>query len=114
MKKEIVLIIIGAMIVVLLNSCSSTESSNTTTSTPPVTTASAESAQIEEFGFAIVSSKYIGETGIRQHIVYDVETNVMYSVLFVSTDGYEERGAGLTVTPLYDADGTLRLYDPGE
>ena len=41
---------------------------------------------------------------IYQYIFYDPETMVMYS--------YLEDGDGAAITPLYNADGTLRIYTP--
>ena len=45
---------------------------------------------------------------LYQCVMYDPETKVMYTLIY-----YNSRG-GITLSPLYNADGTLRLYNPNE
>ena len=54
--------------------------------------------------FILIEKGSIKNTDVYQYILYDPDTMVMYSYL----DGYSGGGP----TPLYNADGSPRLYSP--
>ena len=62
-----------------------------------------KAAAVVQDGFVIISD-YIAENSLRQCIMYDPETYVMY--LYVS------RGSNGGISVMYNADGTPKLYTP--
>jgi len=60
--------------------------------------------------FVIINYKQIF-SNTTQYIMYDPETMVMYSVLYSSIQ-FNGPGVGISHSPMYNADGTLRIYNP--
>lgn len=58
-------------------------------------------AVLDDGLFVTVGYQYT-DKGIGQHIVYDKNTGVMYLIC--------ETNKGVDVTPMYNADGTLQIY----
>lgn len=84
MKKQILSVALAVVMAVCLVGCGDTENVNDDTSM-----------------FALI------ETTCDWQIVYHKETKVMYAV----SDGDYNRGI---FTPLYNADGTLQIYEESE
>ena len=110
MKKLFSLSIMLILFATILSGCSTTDTSVIVESDN-----SAKVADIETFGnlMIIEKSQHYKPDGLGnntfnlyQLIGYDCDTKVMYTITLL--DGYE--GSGVAVTPLYNADGTLRTY----
>ena len=67
-----------------------------------------EEKYVETIGNFIVISKEFAGTA-DSYLVYDADTYVMYSIIFNDVSQVE---SGITITPLYNADGSLRVYNP--
>lgn len=113
--KVIRLITILTVCMFLLSSCTSTSiSSSTNTSqdnfsqnsiTTPTPTV--EPPTVSTFKVINYAHPF---SWVTQYILYDPETMVMYTAFY--DNGVNE--VGLAITPMYNADGTLRLYNPNE
>lgn len=66
-----------------------------------------EEKYVETIGNFIVISKDT-EGSPDCYLVYDEDTYVMYSIIFNFITRVE---SGITITPLYNADGSLRIYN---
>ena len=93
-KRKILAIIIVLIMCLALSACTCEEN---TTEEPkkPV-----PAAFIEITAYRLETTYEM----IYQYIFYDPETMVMYS--------YIEQSDGAAITPMYNADGTLRIYTP--
>lgn len=94
-KRILTIIIVFAMCFALVSCASATA----TTSTKP----EEQQLPVPE-SFILINSNSIAG-GIRQYIMYDPETLVMYSLFYISDNG-------CSVTVMYNVDGTLKLYTP--
>ena len=61
-------------------------------------------------GFVVINIIEDVFYGTDQYILYDPETYVMYSAFIYSHTKYKE--GGITITPMYDVDGSIRVYTP--
>lgn len=95
-KKFFVVLILLVMCVCLLSGCNSTTS----------TVSDEKNAETTVETFVLITSKRVFRD-IIQYIMYDPETMVMYSGL-----GNDDVGAGVSLSPMYNPDGTIRLYNP--
>lgn len=93
MKKKIALILILCAITTMLCGCSSTSYEETKTS------------NIYDFsnGYFTVIKQWGGGSYPTESIVYANDTGVMYYVFLSGGSG--------GITPLYNADGTLQIYE---
>ena len=89
-KKFSVVLLLLVMIICLLSGCSKTKVE--------------EEKAVNGYFVIIGDGKNIGRY-IHQELAYDPATMVMYAI-FGGTDGK------LAVTPLYNPDATLRIYNP--
>ncbi len=97
-KRILTIIIVFAMCFALV-SCAST------TATTSDKTDKTEEPQLPvPESFILINSNTV-TNGIRQYIMYDPETLVMYSLFYVPDNG-------CSVTVMYNVDGTLKLYAP--
>ena len=96
LKKVFVALILLVMCVCLLSGCNSTTS----------TVSDEKNAEPTVETFVLITSKNVFRD-IFQYIMYDPETMVMYTAL--ETD---DIGAGVSLSPMYNSDGTIRLYNP--
>lgn len=100
MKKKIVMIIALCLTMLLVGCSDKNETSDANKQ-------SENKNYYENKNYLIhISTETIG---VNVHIsyLYDKETKVMYMIVY----SYKE---GLSITPLYNADGTLRLYEKDE
>lgn len=96
LKKFFVALILLVMTTCLLSGCNSTTSTVSDDKKAPHTVST----------FVTISRESLTIAGeLNQAIVYDPETMVMYTVIF----RYKH---GVSTTPMYNPDGTLRLYNP--
>jgi len=122
-RKSLLIISLVMLLLPLLSSCATETSVQPSqpriTSTPeptPTVVPTKEPPRISTF--VIVNEGWITNL-IGQIIMYDPETMVMYTA-FISQnyrEGYRPYegiglGLGFSITPMYNADGTLRLYNP--
>ena len=91
-KKLFVVLILLVMTTCLLSGCNSAVSD--------------EKAEPTVGTFVLITSKNVFRDVI-QYIMYDPETMVMYSGL-----RDDDIGSGISLSPMYNPDGTLRLYTP--
>lgn len=77
------------------------DSSATSTISEQVQTTQPVETILNDSQFVTIGYQYT-DKGVGQHIVYDKNTGVMY--LICETD------KGVDVTPMYNADGTLQIY----
>lgn len=98
MKKQILIVALAVMMMVYLVGCGTTYQE---------VTGQAESNSSGDFGngYFTVITKWSDGNG-RYRIVYAKDTNVKY---FIQNSTYS-----WAITPLYNADGTLQIYEEGE
>lgn len=92
MKKKIALVLILCVMATMLCSCSSYEEANTNPDN-----------YFSKGYFTVIKSWDGGIDYPTEHIVYANDTGVMYYVFLGSHIG--------GITPLYNADGTLQIYE---
>lgn len=95
-RKTFVIIIAMLMVALFMSACGSTETDR-------------EAKDITEdekdFGtFVVLSKEDIKDSDIVQYILYDPESMIMWTFM----DGYRCGGPAI----LYNADGTMRIYEP--
>lgn len=59
------------------------------------------------YGFEVIGKYNLGD-GISQFVLFDPYTNVMYTMI----KQWNGSSASAGVTPIYNSDGTLKLYNP--
>ena len=94
MKKKVVLILILCVMAIMLCSCSSTSYEEAKTS---------NMYPLSNGYFTVIKQWSGGIDWPTESIVYANDTGVMYYVFFKA-----HRGG---ITPLYNADGTLQIYE---
>ena len=100
MKRTLAIVFIALIITSLLTGCGSSSESVDNTE---------ETVQQEETVAGLVTIDFsVNDYGVRSYIMYDPETYVMYVLV---RDGSNAASTG-GMSVLYNADGTLRLYDP--
>ena len=95
-KNTLLLTLVCLSICSIFFGCAATSTKSTVdnTSNPPIDTGT----------FVIIENEYTVNSRLYHYIMYDPDTMVMYSYLSSGNS------AGLTV--MYNADGTLKLYEP--
>ncbi len=108
LKKVFVALILLVMTTILLSGCGSTTDTTVSGEKPePTATAIPTKAPPTVSSFVVINSQKIF-TNTTQYIMYDPETMVMWSALYT----YTSTGDGISHSPMYNADGTIRLYNP--
>ena len=110
-KKLFAILLLLVMITCLFSGCDYSAGSFEKKPDPIATVVPTKAPPTVSTFVEINSKKIIGE--ITQYIVYDPETMVMYSVLY-QDDSWSGggRGIGISQSPMYNPDGTLRIYNP--
>ncbi len=118
-KKSFIVLILLVMCTCLLSGCGSnidsglekpeTVATVVSTEAPPTTVPTKAPPTIGTF--VVINSQAIF-TDTTQYIMYDPETMVMWSV-FICKDN-AGREIGVSSSPMYNADGTLRIYKSNE
>lgn len=108
-KKLFAVLILLVMITCLLSGCDYTAGSFEKKPAPIATVVPTKAPPTVSTFVEINSKKIIGE--ITQYIMYDPETMVMYSILY-RYDNWSGIGIGISQSPMYNPDGTLRIYNP--
>ena len=95
----------GLLLITLLIICSLilTGCGNTTTETIEL-----DPGRPEVHGLVQIGEIQQFRKQFYQCMMYDPETKVLYSLIVYNAQGQ----GGITLSPLYNADGTLRLYEP--
>ena len=107
-KKFFTVVTLIVICITLLSGCCSTANTTASGDKPePTATTVPTKASPTVSTFVVINSKKIF-TNTTQYIMYDPETMVMWSALYT----YTSTGDGISHSPMYNADGTLRIYNP--
>ncbi len=119
-KKSFIVLILLVMCTCLLSGCGSnidsglekpeTVATVVSTEAPPTTVPTKAPPTIGTF--VVINSQAIF-TDTTQYIMYDPETMVMWSALYSCGSPFYD-GIGVSHSPMYNADGTLRIYKSNE
>lgn len=102
MKRKVLFIIIVAILIMAMIFPGCTE--QTTTTNTDTTPAAVKGPKLIKIG-----SYYEENSRVSYTFVYDPDTLVEYVLVYVP---YELHNSGYSITPLYNADGSLKLYNP--
>ena len=94
--KKLICLLLTIFMIMLLSACNITESIDS-----PTTTDNSQFIRVNKIDARTMFDYTDG--GICEYIIYDKQTKVMY-VCFIG----QRR---MTMSPLYNADGTLMIYD---
>ena len=105
-KKLFAVLLLLVMLTCLLSGCNSTTDSSVE---KPETTVVPTHAPPTVGTFVVINSKQIFKN-TTQYIMYDPETMVMWSALYSNEwSNVVGEGVGISHSPMYNADGTLRI-----
>jgi len=112
-KKFFAIVTLLIVCTSLLSACGSTETTTDFEEKPaePIATVVPTQAPPTIGTFVVINSNQIFNR-TTQYIMYDPETMVMWSALWSYELYGEGIGIGVSHSPMYNADGTLRLYNP--